>query len=748
VNEHNVLRPRQESWLLPGQSDAAPPTTWTTPPETASSLSTRNFRISLAFYILLRHWRASVLFMAVLCGLVLFVVRQLHDTYSPVAHVEVNAPESLAFSAHETPFSDETRPDYMETQIEILKSSELALTVIKALRLDSNPDFMRIRQPDAIRGAFSRLLNPGAKVQRPTETEQALRTFQQHLSINQVRNSKLIAVSFSSHDPVFAATITNRLVHNYIELNFADGYHSTMKAAQWLSAQLEELHRKVQASDQALVDYQRQKGIPVDLSNKDSENPTAVRVNEFNHQLAQAEVDRIQGKAGLDSVQPGHEDAAPQVRDSDLAKELRKRLADAHASLAQAETLLGANHPSMQKLTNEIHDLESELAAERARVLEQMQTAYDAARLREKFLSQLLDRSKIQLGDLNEKMIRYRTLKSQAQADEELYNTLYARLQEAGITAGLKSTNLRIVGEARVLDTPTRPDRKQMTLLGLLVSIFGGASLAFVLEAYSDAINSVDVLRNLTPVPISVMPLSVTSSKKSLGQLSVAPKQRSFPGPDLFLDRPRSPELEGVRNLCTFVTCGPGARIRRVLVIASAGSREGKTTIALNLAAALSQQARICLVEADLRKPGLTIAANLQTKKGLRDLLTGAATLDETLHQMPDNLNLTVVPAGNEHNDDTLVDWTRMRHIVRDLANRFDYVIIDAPPLIPFADARVLATLADGVLLVARCGFTTRHALAQSIEILETLQAVPLGVILNGVGRDSPSHKYYAYEYA
>ncbi len=718
---------------------------WTAPITVSGTLKTPGSTASTTLYILLRHWKAALLFAITFSAGLLLLVRHIRDTYSPVAYVEVNAPEPLALGAHDTPFAPETRPDYMETQIEVLKSSKLAILVIRDLKLDENPEFVSgNRGHEGIWG----LLSSTTKRRAPNRTEDALRVFKEHLNLSQVRNSKLIAVSFSSHDPVLAADVTNRLVHHYIELNFENGYETTMAAAKWLSQQLEELHKQMQAADEALVDYQRRNGIPVEFSSKDDESPTAAQLTEINHQLTNAEVERIQGQAGLMTIQPGHEDAVPQVRDSDLGKELRKRLADARAQLAENQTLFGSNHPSVKKLTNEIQDLKSELATERRGVVEQLQTAFNAAQVRERLLTELLERSKNESANLNEKMIRYRALKSHAQADETLYNTLYAQVQEAGITAGLRSTNLRLVDQARVLDTPTRPNRKQLMLIGILVSMIGGGSFAFILDQRRNAIHSVAAVRELTPVPVSVIPMGMPGVRAS--KQICTPFTAPITGVSAsFLDRPRSPELEGVLNLHTAVTCVIGTNKRKVIVVTSPGAGDGKTTIAFNLAGAIAQQSRVCLMEADIRKPSLTSHVGMQGKKGLRDILVGSARLDDVLHRVPSNGTLTVLPVGSAVDDEALLlEWSRMRQIIAELETRFDYVIIDGPPLLPFADAKVLARLAHGVLLVVRCGITSRDAIVESFQLLEQLHATPMGIVLNAVGKDSPSYRPYKYQYA
>ena len=384
-----------------------------------------------------------------------------------MAHVEVNPPGEQAVSTGDRASApSDFKTDYLQTQTEILQGDELAAAVIKTLKLDSNPQFMDKKPPNVVIRTILGALDSIGLGKKTSDQERALALFQKNLSVAQVKNTKLVAVSFSSHDPRLAAQVTNTLANLYIELNYQKGYQTAMKAAQWLSAQLEDLRKKNLAFNQALVDFQRKNGIPVDVNSEDAANPVAQQVNDLQHELTQTQIDRMRGEASLKTVVPGHEDSLPAMHDSEVAKQLQQRLSEARSQLADAQALFGANHPSVKKLHDQVETWQKELDAEQKRVVNQLSSTYDAARIREKLLSQSLSKSQTQMGDLDGKMIRYQAMKTQARANEDLYNQLLARLQEAGIKAGLKSTNLRIVDDARVLDTPTKPQRRLHLPLG------------------------------------------------------------------------------------------------------------------------------------------------------------------------------------------------------------------------------------------------------------------------------------------
>ena len=660
-----------------GPSASATPPNWN-----------REFRFSTVLRVLLRHWRLSLTFaLLVSVGAVLLTLC-LKDVYAPVAHIEVNSPGEQALSTGESSATpSDFKTDYLQTQTEILQGDELASAVIKALKLDSNPQFMDRKPPNIVVRSIEGALDSIGLGRKTSDNERALALFQKNLSVAQVKNSKLVSVSFSSHDPRLAAQVTNTLANLYIDLNYQKGYQTAMKAAQWLSAQLDDLRKQNLAFDQALVDFQRKNGIPVDVNSEDAANPVAQQVNDLQHELTQTQIERMHGEASLKTVIPGHEDSLPQMHDSEVAKQLQQRLSEARSQLADVQALFGANHPSVKKLHDQVETWQKELDAERTRVVNQLSSSYDAARIREKLLSQSLNKSQSQMGDLNGKMIRFQAMKSQARANEDLYNQLLARLQEAGIKAGLKSTNLRIVDEARVLETPTKPQRLLISVLGILMGLVGGICLAFVQDGRHDVIRSADALQELTGLPTSMIPAELRERRILPSKYRIGTTPGAQPTARFFIDRPRSPEFEAVNSLYTSVVIRSASESTRVILIASPGAQEGKTTVAVNLALALGRHRKVCLVDADLRKPSVKRA-----ERGLRDVLNGTAEIKDVLVATPENENVMILPAGVPSSGEEMMAWARMCEIVRELARRFDHVIIDSPPLIPFPDAKALAT--------------------------------------------------------
>ena len=699
-----------------------------------------------ALGILRKNWLQSLTLALAAVAAVTVATYVMRGVYVPIAQLEVDVPGADVVSLHDTaaPAFD---PDYLQTQVEILSSDSLAIAVIRDIHLDRSTDIV---SPKALQemGERAGSQTPYGTQLSPLE-ELALEAFRKKLSVGLVRNSRVIAISFPSHDPRLAAQVANRLGQLYIERNFKTRY----EAIQQLSHQLDDLREKIQESNRALAQVQNASGL-VDIDDR-QQNTVTQKVLELSRQLTQAQGDRIQVEAYLETAQAGGADALPQIRDNALFQNLIQRSVDSRAQLAQALAVYGQNNPNVRKLQNDVDELEAQLAAERRRVVEELRTSYESSRARESMLAKALAGMQADVQGMNERSVQYGFLKKQAQANEDLYNALFARLKEAGIAAGLRSINIRFLDQARVLDKPTKPNRPLDIAVAILLGIIGGVVLPFLRENVKGTLSTPQDIRKWTGLSIvGSVPLLTRYSRTGRGlRLSrLVPKladggSKSEPDPSgvrFFLEEPHSPESEAVRNLYASIKLSRPGKAPQVILVVSPSPKEGKTTVAVNLALATAQHHKTCLVDADLREPMVAQIFRLSSGRGLSEVLRETASLDQVLSNVPEVDNLTILASGSKPpNPGELVVSDSMCKIVATLAERYESVVIDSPPLIPYADARALSSMVDGVILVGLCGSTTREAVALSAQILEDVHAPLLGIVLNGMARDAPYYRYY-----
>jgi capsular exopolysaccharide synthesis family protein len=300
-------------------------------------------------------------------------------------------------------------------------------------------------------------------------------------------------------------------------------------------------------------------------------------------------------------------------------------------------------------------------------------------------------------------------------------------------SGGQASLPVSVVEEASL---PTKPQQTTLTvnlLVGLVVGLVAGVGGALLRNSLDTAVRTARDLVAITDVPV-------------LGRITVSPRLRRHPLP--VQDEPLAPFTEAVRQLRANVQFLALEGNARVLVVTSSVRDEGKTSISLNLAVALVlADQRVVLVDADLRRPSVSDALRLHKAQGLAELLTSNLPVSAALHRGTDS-GLEVLPSGRPPlNPSELLSSSRMQAIVAELRGRADFVILDAPPLLPVADAAVLAGLADGALLIVRVGRTKQGEVRTALERLEAVGARAFGLVMNRVPTRGPDGIEHSYGY-
>lgn len=678
-----------------------------------------------ALNVLLQQWRWSALFAIVVVVVVTVATFAMKPVYESEGRLQIDPPGAEVFSLNATGVGL-IDAEYISTETQKLQTDELALATIRTLHLDSNPEMI-----SAVSNR-STSTNFGQLTQRETA---ALRSFKQRTSIHRDPSSRLVGLTFAAHDPRLSADVVNSLMRLMVKQNLEARSQAIAESSVSLSSQLDDIRVKMESSAHAVADFGAKTGIAdVDPNS----NTYAEKMGDLNKQLVQAESDRIQYQSFLAPV--SNAESLPQVRNNLVVQALTQKLAEAEAQLAQSRVIYGPNHAEVRKLQNQVNELESQLKAQTTAIVSELWTNYRAAKTREALLSGEVKGATTDLATLSQ----YNVLKREAQADRQLYDTLYAKIKEAGISAASKSSNIHIVSRARVLDHPTRPRKALNILAGIFIGLIGGVALAFVKDRIQDRIHTADEIRDWIGLPsVSVMP-TIPEGHNGIGNKGKSGTRLKLDwnnsgnhvGPNCFLlQRPESPESEAVHALRTMLFVSKTQDPPQVVLITSSLPGEGKTTVANNLAVALAEHGRTCLVDADLRMPTVGLCFNLPARIGLEHYLQGSATLDQVMFPSDDVKNLTIIPSTlpTDHSN-YLLTGGPIRSLMVRLRERFDFVVIDTPPLLLYADGLAVSTLVDGVILVGRAGKTPKGAITRSMELLGTMKSAPiLTVVLNAV---------------
>jgi polysaccharide biosynthesis transport protein len=694
--------------------------------------------------ILRKHQWLILTFLLTVVTVVTIATFKMKPEYEAAASVEVDKESQSMLPFQQVDSYDEymDMENYIETQTKILQSETLALQTIKSLDLGSYAEF----------GGTSSVI-PWPHGSGVSKRPAILGAFLGRLSVKRVTNSRLIQVQFEAENPQLAAQVVNTHLQNYIEQNFRSKYDATTQASNWLSSELEELRIKVQKSEDARITYERQNQIwQVD----EKQNITTQKLVDLSKAVTEAQTGLAEKQALYRMAVSGNVDSLPAAHENGVIPDLLKRRSELDEQYADAVNLYGPNYPKVQRLAAQQKEIEDDLAKARKTAVESVQQEFTTARNRVELLQQALDQQKSEANELAEKLVQYHILQHDAESNKQLYDGLQQKLKEAGITAGLRSSNIRVVDPAMAPTSPARPQRARNILLGILVGLVGGIGLAIFREYLDNTVKSPDDIEALTGLPsLAVIPSlpGLNAAHDRLSRLAgEAPQQGGSGGRVELLSyvQPKSQISEAFRALRTSLLLSQADHPPQVILVTSALPREGKTTAAVNLAVTLAQLGdRTLLMDSDLRKPGVRRALNMTLGKeaGLSSYLAGVASLDEVTIPHPAITNLSALTTGPiPPSPADLLSSHRMREGLAELRRRFKFIVIDSPPIMAATDAVILSALTDGVLLVVRSGETPKEAFTRTRDLLAAVKCRLLGVVLNAVDSSAPDY-YYSYRY-
>ena len=681
---------------------------------------------------------------------------KMTPVYEASGSIAINKPDSsLGNFNNSTTFNiDYYDPTDLETEVKILQSDLLALQVVKDLGLDRRPEFGgKAALPSSLD------LAPDPLQADPNRTSALLAGFRGNLKVSLAPNTKIIEVHYISPDKQLAANVVNKLMEDYTENNFKSRFDSTMQAEDWLSKQLVDLQMKVETSQEKLVRYQKEHEI---LGIDEKQNITTAKLDELNKALTAAESDRMDKESVYRLVQSGDvETVASAVSALDAAGagiqsassllgSLRSKEADLKIQAAQLNTQFGPSYPKLAQLNSQLKEIDAQILQETKKVAGEVRGQYMAAVQRESLLHDALEKQKQEENKLNESAIDYSILKRDLDSYRQLYEGLMEKMKEAGVSAGLKSNNFRIVDVARVPTGPIEPNIPRNLAFAFILGLTSGVGLAFLQEGLDNTVRTSEQAQMISGLPaLGMIPLPARTAREGANPKRLVIATSSKEAVELVAQsRPHSQMAESYRALRTSLLLTNLGAPPKVIIVTSALPQEGKTTTSMNTALVLAQKGvRVLLIDADLRRPSIHKILGMGPRSGLSNVLTGSATLQQTITRSSILPNLYILPAGTPPpNPADLLASTNMRDVLEELRGQYDHIVVDTPPTLSVTDAVVLSPRADAIVLVIRSGQTTKQALRRSRDILTQVNAKVSGVLLNAVDLTSPDYYYY-YEY-
>ena len=557
------------------------------------------------------------------------------------------------------------------------------------------------------------------------------------LKVSRPPNTYLMQISYRSADPQLAADAANAIGESYLERSYEIRLRSSAGVATFMERQLEELKAKMERSGQALAGFERELNV---INPEEKTNILSARLLQLNIEYTNAQAERLKQEAAYQSVSAGSLEAELATPQGEPLRKLADHRNEALEHFAEVKSHYGANHPEFRKAQAQLNEVQASFDATRAEVAQRVEIGYRESQRREAMVKDAVGAAKAEFDRMNARSFDYQALKREADADKNLYEELVRKIKEAGINAGFQNSSIRIADPARPPLKPVYPNMLLNVLLAFLLATLaavGGALLADLLD--KTVRDPEQVARTLRTEVIGSLPRMKNRHAGLLGTITS--------GSGLGEEGDLTGFSESVRTLRNSILLGNFDRHYRSLLVTSAAPGEGKTTTAANLAVANAEQGkRTLLIDGDLRRPSVHRNFNLPSVVGLSNVLLGEISWREALIPTEALPDLHILPAGPPSRRASDLVSRGLTEVLEEASSEYDLVILDAPPLLGFAEPLQMATAVDGVIIVARAGQTSRKAVANVLATLNRLRAKVVGLVLNEVHKElSESYYYYGY---
>jgi capsular exopolysaccharide synthesis family protein len=699
--------------------------------------------LSHYLWILRRHGWKIAGFVAAVVVATLIVSLRLTPIYESTTTVDVDRQMPtgvLGPEAMQTATNDADQ--FLATQVKIIQSDSVLRPVVDKYKL-------RDVEKDALEEAIDK---SATSIEAPVVLK--------HLKVTRPPNTYLLLISYRSANRQLAADVANEIALSYLAHTYRIRYKATAGLSEFMERQIEELHAKMEKSSAALVQFERELNV---INPEEKTNITSARLLQLNTEYTNAQGDRVKKEAAYGSVKDGTLAAAQVSTQGDALKTLTENLNDAEQKFAEAKNHYGINHPEFKKAQSRVQELETQVASTRASIAQRVEIEYHESANRERMLEAAVKETKAEFDHLNLRQFEYQTLKREAEGDKKLYEELIRKIKEAGINASFQNSMIRVADPARPGLKPVFPITWLNVLLAFLFATFFGVGAAVLNDVLDNTIRDPDqVARWLNTDVIGSLPavkdwrrrlspihhnaagaLNGHVAKVSNGTALVHVPGKSFKDP---AEQALSNYEEAIRTLRNSILLTDFDRRLRSVLLTSASPSEGKSTVAAHLAAThASQHKRTLLIDGDLRRPSVHRLFQVPNTMGLSNVLMKEVSWLDAVVTMDEPKGLHILPAGPSTRRASDLIGMGLAELIEEATREYDLVVLDAPPLLGFAEPLQMATAVDGVIVVARAGDTSRKALSSVITTLARLRANLVGVVLNEVHREVSAGYYYYY---
>ncbi|UAW98036.1 polysaccharide biosynthesis tyrosine autokinase [Halopseudomonas nanhaiensis] len=704
-----------------------------------------------------RKWSIIAL-VAVVTMLATLAVMQMTPIFTAktTMMIETKSDQLVAFQR----VDDNTRTvnEYMQTQLGLMTSRGVAERVVRELNLTEHPEFDPRQQDEPlidIRGMINRakatflgddLSEASGALTEAQIMDSVTRQFMSRVSVGVEGKSQLVGITVSMADRLTAAQAANELADSFIESQLEAQMEMSMSATTWMNERLTELRASLQEAEDRLQAYREQEGL-VDVNGVQTVSANELSLTgdrmidarreraEAESQWRQVQASKAQGWERLASI--------PAVLGHPLIQQFKADQARARSKVEELSRRYGSRHPAMEAARSDLAAATASLKGQVEQVIAGIERNYQLAVANENSLRNSFEANKEQIQDISRKEFRVRELQRDVDSNRQLYETFMTRLRETTATQDLNSANARVVDTALPPARPSAPNAKLLILIAAFVSLIAGVAFALISDILNNTFKSTeDVEGNLNLPVLGIVPLVARKQEKLVPHLFER-------GDDLRF-------CEAIRTIRTSVMLSDMSRPQKVIVVTSSVPGEGKSSVAANMAFALSQLQRVLLIDADLRRP--TLARNFDFPvgtPGLANLISGTAKVEDCIQTVDSQLDMLTAGAVPP-NPLELLASPRFAKFLERVKDRYDHILIDSPPTQAVSDAVLMATYSDSVIYVIKSESTSISMAKKGVGQLLQGGASIVGVVLNQVdvkkaakkGEYSGYYDHYGYSEA
>ncbi len=726
---------------LSPQSSRALQTAYLPPPMTLEpEADDSGIPLSQYLWIVRRHtWK--ILLFVLACVVTTFVVSsRMQPVYEATATLDIDrsAPTGVLGRDSDRGFAGYDQDQFLLTQVRMLQSDAVLRPVaIKHRLLEKEGQTLNLA------------------TDRREAVERAPITLGR-LRVNRPPNTFLVQVSYRSTDPSLAADVANGVARSYLDhtINLRVGQQA--KAGEFMTTQLEDLKAKMEKSSDRVAQFERAMGF---MNAEDKTSVMSSQLLQLSKEYTDAQADRVKKEAIFNSTKSGSVESVQNAEQGRDLLRLEEKLKEAGSRFAEVRATYGANHPEYRRRSSEIEEMKRQVDESRKNIAERVASDYRQASDREDMLRKAVGNIKGQYDALMSRSADYQRMKSDAESDKKLYEELIRKVRESSINSQFQSNYAKMSDQARPPARPVLPNVPLNVALALVLSsilALGAAVLYDVLDTTvrdpeqasrflkTDVIGTLPAVKNTSGDPLIALTASADNTREN-SLIKVDSKGSYGYG---YGYKSISSYEEAVRTLRNTILLSDLERNIHSLLVTSASPGEGKTTTAVHLAIAHAQQGKKTLIiDADLRRPTVHKKLNMTMDQGLSNVLIGEREWNEVLLQVPNVPDLMLLPSGPPSRRASDLIGPLMTELLDRATQEFDLVIVDAPPLLGFAEPLQIATIADAVVVVTRAGETKRAAVANVLSTLKRLHANVIGLVLNQVRKEMSDHYYYYGHY-